>query len=228
MKKTVFGTALLMLFATLPAGMAHAAGQETPPASPQPVYDKDVFGKVELLVEQSGKNTTAVTNMDNTLKNAVTRKREMGGLADTRNLRNGIVATPAMDEEIDKIAKDVERLRCKKFSEPSQNKMCRDVELSSLNLIKTLRTNIANSQQRNTVIETLLAELNKVGDTNLKEAADLQVRIQTEIALLQNEKNMVDMAIVKNEQQMRLYNQLLISMQKKSPGDPTGTYFRIK
>lgn len=230
MKQSVLGTALLMLFAGLPAGMAHAAGQQEPPpgGSVQQVQDKDVFGQVKTLVEQSGKNTTAVTNMDNTLKSAVTRTRAMGNLADTKGMRIEIPATDELDGEIDEISKQVEKLRCAKFIDPKQLARCKQVELSTLNLITMLKKNLKNSQTRATTIQTLLGELNKVGDTNLKEAADLQARIQTEIALLQNEKTMVDMAIVKNEQQVRLYNQLLFTNDKNNPGDPSGNRFDIK
>lgn len=230
MKKSVLGTALLMLFASLPAGLAHAAGQQTTPPgdSVQQVQDKDVFAQVQTLVEQSGKNTTAVTNMDTTLKSAVTRTRAMGNLADTKGMRIEIPATDELDAEIEEVSGQVEKLRCAKFIDAKQLARCKQVELSTINLIKMLKKNLKSSQTRATTIQTLLGELNKIGDTNLKEAADLQARIQTEIALLQNEKTMVDMAIVKNEQQVRLYNQLLFAFDKDNPGDPAGNSFNIK
>ncbi|UTY59672.1 type IV secretion system protein [Massilia sp. erpn] len=227
MKKTVFGSALLMLLTTLPAGMAHSAGQETPPATPLPVSDKDVFNQVQNLVKQSGEMTTAVGNMNTTLKNAVTRNRQMGKLADTKELRMAVDSNKEIDDEIESISKEVQKLRCEKYVDPKQKAKCEKVELSTFNLIKMLRNNLALSKKRGEKIETLFAELNTVGDTNLKEAADLQARIQTEIALLQNEKNMVDMAIVKNEQEVRLYNQLLVQG-PEGEGDPNGNRFYMK
>jgi hypothetical protein len=226
MKKTILGTTLLALASALPAGMAHAAGQSAP-AGTQQVFDQEVFNKVDTLVQKATDNTAAVVNMDKTLKDAMTRKRDMGVLANTESLRNKVIKTTAMDEKVDQIAKQVEALRCAKYPAPQQKAICQEVELSSINLIKMLRENIENSEKRNTEIANLLKELGKVKDTNLTEALDLQTRVQTEMALLQNEKNMVDMAIVKNQQQIRLYNQLLVASRKDNPGDPVGTQFHI-
>lgn len=230
MKKTVMGMMLALLCAAAPVGMARAAGQETtaPPAgTPQPVHDEEVFGKTRQLVEESVKVTKAVTDMDATLRNALTRKRQMGKLADMKDVRILIPTDKETNAEIDEIYKQVEKLRCARFTNSEQLTLCKKVEMSTVTLVKMLRDNLERSQTRGEKIQSLLAELDKLGPSNLTETADLLNRIQVEIALLQNDKTMVDMAIAKNDQQVRLYNKLLIALAKDGPGNPDGNFFGI-
>lgn len=232
MKKNVMSTLLALSFATVPAGMAYAAGQAAPSTGPQLVSDKDVFAQVEKLVDQSAKNTTAITEMNTTLKNAVTRKRDMGKLADPAAARVEILADETADAYIKTVADQAKALRCGKFEEPpkqdKQLELCRKVEQASFNLLTMLKTNLEKSQKRAAKILALLDELDMTAPSSLMQAADLQSRIQVETALLQNEKTMVDMAIVKNEQEIRLYNQLLVALAKDGPGDAAGNRFYIR
>jgi hypothetical protein len=232
MKKNVMSTLLALFFAAVPAGMVYAAGQAAPSTTPLPVSDKDVFAQVEKLVEQSGKTTTAVTEMNTTLNNAVKRNRELSKIADPSGSRVAILKDDNADAYIKTVADQAKALRCGKFEEaPKQDKqleLCRKVEQASFDLLTMLKDNLEKSRKRAVKILALLDELNMTTPSNLMQAADLQSRIQVETALLQNEKTMVDMAIVKNEQEIRLYNQLLVALAKDGPGDAAGNRFYIR
>jgi hypothetical protein len=229
MKKSMTARLTLLALACCIAGAAHAAGQET-----QAVHDKDVFEQNKVILLQSTANTKAVSDLNTTVKNAVTRTKTMGGVASTKDLRIAIPDDADTDAAIAATYAKVKEMGCAKTGKDGskmpadQLEVCQKIEKSAYDMVAMLRANLKRSKERATVIDSLLAELDKTGPGNLKETADLSARIQVETALLQNEKVMMDMAIAKSDQQMRLYNQLLVALEDDSKGDASGNKFSLK
>ena len=236
MNKTVKQCLPLLIAAWCAAGSAYSADKDT-----QSVHDKDVFEQNKVILKQStatakavSDNTKAVNELNNTVKSAVTRNKPMGNVANTKEMRIAIPDDADTDAAITATYAKVREMGCAKVGKngskmpADQLEVCQKIEKSAYDMVDMLRANLKRSKKRATVIDSLLAELDKTGPGNLKETADLSARIQVETALLQNEKIMMDMAIAKSDQQMRLYNQLLVALEDSSKGDESGNKFTLK
>jgi hypothetical protein len=220
------------------AGIALAAPalafQSASAGGTQAVHDKEVFQQNKVILRQSTENNTAIKELAGTVQGALTRTRPVGRVADSGKAR----ATVADDGETDAaISATYERIRELGCAKPDKDgavlpaeymDVCKKMEKSAFNMVTMLRANLARSRQRAVMIDSLLTELDRTPAGNLKETADLTARIQVETALLQNEKTMIDVAVAKNEQQMRLYSQLISALTENGPGDPKGNTFSLK
>jgi len=84
----------------------------------------------------------------------------------------------------------------------ASRKSCQALAMAAPQHIAMINDGITASKTRQEQIKTLLTNIDIADDA--KAAADLQNRIQGEIALLSNEKQMMDMAIELNKQQLLL------------------------
>lgn len=200
----------------------------------QAVHDKDVFDQNRTILRQSTESSTAVKAMNTTIQGALTRSRAMGNVASSAGVRTTVADDGDTDAAINATYARVRQLGCARPGKDGtvlpaeQLAVCKKMEQSAFNMVTMLRANLARSRQRAVLIDALLAELDRTGPGNLKDAADLANRIQVETALLQNEKTMIDIALANNEQQMRLYSQLLVALDRDSPGDATGNTFGLR
>lgn len=198
------------------------------------VQDKDVFEVNKAMLQQSTVSTKAVTDLNTTVKKAVTRSKTMGDTAYTKDYRTSLPKYTETSATIDAMYAQVRELGCAKPDKKSGAVLpekllavCQKMERMSYDMVILLRANLEKSQHRQAAIDSLLAELDKTGPSNLKETADLSARIQVETALLQNEKLAMEMAIANNEQQLNLYGQLLAVLEEDGPGDPEHNYFSL-
>lgn len=216
------------------AGPALAFQADKPANEVQAVHDKEIFQQNKTILRQSTENTTAIKELAGTVQGALTRTRPVGRLANSAALRAVVADDGETDAAIADIYKRVQELGCAKPDKdgavlPAEYMdVCKKMEKSAFNMVTMLRANLGRSRQRATLIDTLLTELDNTGPGNLKDTADLTARIQVETALLQNEKTMIDVAIANNEQQMRLYSQLISALTENGPGDPAGNTFSLK
>lgn len=200
----------------------------------QQVQDKDVFEQNKVMMVNQAANTKAVSDLNTTVKNAVTRRATVGGAASTKDMRIEIPDDADTNATIDATYAKVRQMGCAKPDKKTgavmpakQLEVCQKIEKMAYDMVTMLRANLAKSKKRATTIDSLLTILDSTGADNLKETADLSARIQVETALMQNEKVMMDMAIAKNDQQMRLYNQLLVALEDDSEGDEANNNFKI-
>jgi hypothetical protein len=215
------------------AAMPGAAQAQTS-AAVQAVHDKDVFEQNKTILKQSTEASAAVKELNSTIQAGLTRSRALGGVASSVGARATVADDGETDAAINATYARVRQLGCARPEKDGsvlpaeQMGVCKKIEQSAFAMVKMLRANLTRSRQRAVLIDALLAELDKTGAGNLKDSADLANRIQVETALLQNEKTMIDIALANNEQQMRLYSQLLAALDRDSPGDAAGNNFGLR
>jgi type IV secretion system protein VirB5 len=168
--------------------------------------------------------------------NAITGTRGLGEILNTPGLRQQLPAdfidqfeqlrnlgaagaTPAATSIYDSIS----TFKCAaQFPNNQQARLgCEASALVVPTNISLINSSIASSKQRVSQLQGLMSHINGAEDT--KAAADLSNRISIELAFLQNEKMMMDMALAQQEAQAKLLEQ-----QKKEAGlkritDATGT-----
>lgn len=205
----------------------------TTPSGVQEVHDKDVFEQNAVIVKSVQELNATVQGLNSTIKSAVVRTRNMGETANTQQQRMVLKKHEDDNDMLRTIYNRVTELGCSKPEEDGsmmpeeQLFACKRIESNSYKMISMLRENMQRSQQRSAKIQELLEEVDKTGEGNLKEVADLTARIQAETALLQTEKMMMDMAVANNEQELRLYYQYQGVLQSEGKGDPDNNGFSL-
>ncbi len=92
-------------------------------------------------------------------------------------------------------------------SDQSRRVMCESRSMTAPQSLALMNTSIANAQTRQGQIQQLLGQVDSAPDA--KAAADLANRISVELAYMNNEKMLMDMAVVSQKEQAQITAQTL-------------------
>ncbi len=201
----------LLLAAALLGGVSTCA---TVGAETYDVFDRE---NNKALLEQSKK-------MDQTLK-ALKGNKDMGklepGIArhvlpddfdqQFKLMRKSLFAAELAGNAQMKAAKEIfsevnifgcaERLKDKKQYKKEMTAACQAIELAAPLALATLNEATAKAKKRMENIQSMMTAIDQE-EGDLKRSADLSARIQAEMAMLQNEKMLIDMAMQTHAQQL--------------------------
>jgi type IV secretion system protein VirB5 len=237
MQTTIRTTTLMLALAASALCTLPTLAQTTTPGATQNVFDQANNDELKKHTEAFNNQTQAINSQtqsindaNNSIKaqlSAITGKRGIGNLPniDSSSVRQTLPSdfTQRYDNlrkngyssatsEAQSMFTEYKKL-CSPdvIKEAARRKMCEALQLSAPEGLAILNAALKKANDRMAMIQNLMKAIDDEGD--LKRAADLGNRISAEMAMLQNEKMLMDMQMQAHSQQFSLTMQKFAAMQ---------------